>query len=87
MHQPDVYARLQEELKTVMLNVDSGLSLRELESLPFLEACIKEKLRLACPPLGRLPRVGPPEGWEVQVVVLPGGVSAYQTNESFRIGF
>ncbi|KUL84954.1 hypothetical protein ZTR_07907 [Talaromyces verruculosus] len=74
IHQPDVYARLQEELKRVMPNVDSGPSLRQLESLPLLEACIKEGLRLACPPRGRLPRVVPPEGWEVQGIVLPGGV-------------
>lgn len=77
MHQPDNYARLQDELKTVMPDVNSRPSLRELESLPFLEACVKESLRLACPIRGRLPRVVPPEGWEVKGVRLPGGVSNF----------
>uniref|UniRef100_A0A0D2XSL4 Cytochrome P450 n=1 Tax=Fusarium oxysporum (strain Fo5176) TaxID=660025 RepID=A0A0D2XSL4_FUSOF len=75
MHQPDNYARLQDELKTVMPDVNSRPSLRELESLPFLEACVKESLRLACPIRGRLPRVVPPEGWEVKGVRLPGGTT------------
>ncbi|CEI66260.1 unnamed protein product [Fusarium venenatum] len=73
MHQPDNYVRLQDELKTVMPDVNSKASLRELESLPFLEACIKESLRLACPPRGRLPRIVPAEGWEVKGTKLPAG--------------
>ncbi|QPC76847.1 hypothetical protein HYE68_007599 [Fusarium pseudograminearum] len=72
-HQPDDYARLQDELKTIMPDVNSKPSLRELESLPFLEACIKESLRLACPPRGRLPRVVPSEGLEVNGFRIPAG--------------
>ncbi|VTO83337.1 unnamed protein product [Fusarium graminearum] len=71
IHQPDDYARLQDELRTIMPDVNSGPSLRELESLPFLEACIKESLRLACPVRGRLPRIFPPEGLEVNGFRIP----------------
>nr|BAD98713.1 putative cytochrome P450 monooxygenase [Fusarium graminearum] len=71
IHQPDDYARLQDELRTIMPDVNSGPSLRELESLPFLEACIKESLRLACPVRGRLPRIVPPEGLEVNGFRIP----------------
>ncbi|QPC67970.1 hypothetical protein HYE67_010201 [Fusarium culmorum] len=60
IHQPDDYARLQDELRTIMPDVNSRPGLRELESLPFLEACVKESLRLACPIRGRLPRIIPP---------------------------
>lgn len=58
-----------------MPDVNSGPSLRELESLPFLEACIKESLRLACPVRGRLPRIVPPEGLEVNGFRIPARVS------------
>lgn len=76
LHKPDIYARLHDELKTIMPEKDSQPTLKQLENLPFFDACIKEGLRIACPPRGRLPRVVPSEGFQVHDVFLPAGVSA-----------
>ncbi|KAF4332213.1 cytochrome P450 monooxygenase [Fusarium beomiforme] len=73
LHKPDLYTRLRTELKTVMPEKDSQPTLKELESLPFLSACIKEGLRITCPPRGRLPRVVPPEGLQCNGVFIPPG--------------
>ncbi|KAG4290139.1 hypothetical protein FPRO06_02025 [Fusarium proliferatum] len=73
LHKPELYARLQAELKTVMPERDSQPTLKELESLPLLSACIKEGLRITCPPRGRLPRVVPPEGFQCNGVFIPPG--------------
>ncbi|KAF5711777.1 cytochrome P450 monooxygenase monooxygenase [Fusarium globosum] len=73
LHKPELYARLRAELKTVMPERDSQPTLKELESLPLLSACIKEGLRIACPPRGRLPRVVPPEGLQCNGVFIPPG--------------
>ncbi|KAK2025530.1 putative cytochrome P450 monooxygenase [Colletotrichum zoysiae] len=75
LHRPDLYARLRAELKTIMPEKDSQPSLRELESLPFLNACIKEGLRVACPIPGRLPRVVPPEGLNHNGLFIPPGTT------------
>ncbi|PNP82141.1 hypothetical protein FNYG_04330 [Fusarium nygamai] len=74
LHKPDLYARLRAELKTIMPDKDSQPTLKELESLPLLSACIKEGLRITCPPRGRLPRVVPPEGLQCNGVFIPPGV-------------
>lgn len=42
LHRPALYAKLQEEVRTIMPDINSKPSLRELEDLPLLEACIKE---------------------------------------------
>ncbi|KAF4960037.1 hypothetical protein F66182_18272, partial [Fusarium sp. NRRL 66182] len=73
LHKPDIYARLHDELKTIMPEKDSQPTLKQLENLPFFDACIKEGLRIACPPRGRLPRVVPSEGFQVHDVFLPAG--------------
>ncbi|KAF5633095.1 cytochrome P450 monooxygenase [Fusarium tjaetaba] len=73
LHKPDLYARLRAELKTIMPEKDSQPSLKELENLPLLNACIKEGLRITCPPRGRLPRVVPPEGLQCDGVFIPPG--------------
>ncbi|KAH7183703.1 putative cytochrome P450 monooxygenase [Fusarium flagelliforme] len=73
LHKPDLYARLRAELKTIMPEKNSQPTLKELESLPLLSACIKEGLRITCPPRGRLPRVVPPEGLQCNGVFIPPG--------------
>jgi hypothetical protein len=75
LHKPDLYAHLHDELKTVMPDKESKPTLKQLESLPFLDACIKEGLRIACPPRGRLPRVVPSEGFRCHDQFFPAGVS------------
>ncbi|KAH7475976.1 hypothetical protein FOMA001_g11744 [Fusarium oxysporum f. sp. matthiolae] len=74
LHKPDLYARLVAELKTIMPDKDSQPTLKDLESLPFLNACIKEGLRITCAPRGRPPRMVPPEGPECNGVFIPPGV-------------
>ncbi|KAK0103828.1 hypothetical protein ONS95_005827 [Cadophora gregata] len=44
-----------------------------LETIPLLEACVKEALRVAAPARGRHPRVVPPGGWTYKGRYLPEG--------------
>jgi len=46
IRQPDTLKRLKEELKTVMPDQDTSVPLPKLEALPYLNAVIKEGLRL-----------------------------------------
>ncbi|PKY05677.1 cytochrome P450 [Aspergillus campestris IBT 28561] len=55
LQQPDIYRRLQDEVRTVMPTPDSRPTVPELEALPFLNACVKEGLRISCPSRTRLP--------------------------------
>lgn len=54
--QPVIHKRLKAELDAAS-NDQQLMSYRTLERLPYLQACIKEALRLACGVLGRLPRL------------------------------
>jgi hypothetical protein len=56
---PDIYQALKEETRTSFTAEESGdvLSYKRLESLPYLNACIYEGLRLGTAVSGRLPRV------------------------------
>ncbi|SPO07004.1 uncharacterized protein DNG_09698 [Cephalotrichum gorgonifer] len=63
LQQPDLYQRLQEELRTVMPTLDSRPTMEELDALPFLNACIREGLRVSSPSRFRMPRTVPVGGW------------------------
>ncbi|OAP56447.1 hypothetical protein AYL99_09626 [Fonsecaea erecta] len=74
--------RLHSDLKEVWHDRDAHPGLRDLEALPYLQACVRESLRLATPIRGRLPRLVPPEGMTVRLPAagwkeyhLPGGTS------------
>ncbi|KAI9370115.1 cytochrome P450 [Aspergillus egyptiacus] len=54
--QPELYRRLQAEVRTVIPTLDSQPAFSDLDSLPFLDACVKEGLRISCPSRTRLPR-------------------------------
>jgi cytochrome P450 len=46
-------------------------------AMPYLQACIYEALRMH-PAVGMsLPRVVPPDGFEIEGVFLPGGVRSH----------
>lgn len=45
----------------------------EARTLPYLQACIKEGLRLFPPVTGLMPKVVPPEGDTFNGVFIPGG--------------
>lgn len=79
---PRFKARLQEELKEPMATYPERVpSWAELERLSFLQALIKEALRLSYGVMHRLPRCSPDEpiqykGWTIPVGA-PVGMSAY----------
>ncbi|KAL6414239.1 uncharacterized protein AUP68_00757 [Ilyonectria robusta] len=67
---PDIQRRLRVELQTVPQE-DTGAY---LASLPFLDAVIKETLRIYPPAPSAMPRVVPPGGAEVEGVHYPPNV-------------
>ena len=71
---PRVYRKLQEEVRTIMPTLNSRPSIEELDSLPFLDACVKEGLRISCPSRMRLPRTIPEGGWTFKGHFFPAGV-------------
>ncbi|KFZ25402.1 hypothetical protein V502_00123 [Pseudogymnoascus sp. VKM F-4520 (FW-2644)] len=73
LQQPEVYQKLQEEVRTVMPALDSRPPVQELDALPFLDACIREGLRISCPSRTRLPRTVPKGGWKFKGHYLPPG--------------
>ena len=75
LQQPDIYRRLQDEVRTVMPTSDSRPTVPELEALPLLNACVKEGLRVSCPSRTRLPRTVPASGWSFGGHYLPAGAS------------
>lgn len=75
LQQPDNYRKLQDEVRTVMPALDSRPTVPELDALPFLNACVKEGLRISCPSRTRLPRTVPANGWSFRGHYLPAGVS------------
>ena len=74
LQHPESYSRLQDEVRTVMPTLNSRPLIEELDSLPFLDACIKEGLRVSCPSRVRMPRTVSEEGWKYNGHYLPAGV-------------
>lgn len=73
----DYLRRLQEELAPLMGGYPVKLpSFVELEKLPFLQALIKEGLRLSYGVMHRMPRVSPDVPIQYKGYVIPPGVSA-----------
>ncbi|KAK6213607.1 cytochrome P450 [Colletotrichum tabaci] len=69
-----IHNRLREELKGPMKDFPEVIpSLAELERLPFLQACIKEALRLSPGLTHRLPRVSPDVDLIYKDWVIPRG--------------
>ncbi|KAL2840127.1 cytochrome P450 [Aspergillus pseudodeflectus] len=56
LQQPETYRKLQDEIRTVMPSLDSRPTIQALDTLPLLDACLKEGLRIASPVQCRLPR-------------------------------
>jgi cytochrome P450 len=75
LHNETWRKRLQEELATVMRNPETVPSWAELEKLSFMQALLKEALRLSYGVMHRLPRVSPDRPIQYGDYVIPAGVS------------
>jgi cytochrome P450 len=76
--QPKVYAALQSEIdKAEHSNLLSKPIIQDVEAknLPYLQACIKESLRMWPPVLGLNQKKVPPGGKMVNDKFIPGGVN------------
>jgi cytochrome P450 len=73
-----VYAKLQTEISEA---VESGtvsspvITDSEARKLPYLQAVIREGLRILPPAAGTVPRTVPPEGDTINGVFVPGGTN------------
>ncbi len=72
---PRVLWRLRAEIDEAVNsgNISNPIRDQEARALPYLQACIKEGLRLFPPVTGLLTKLVPPEGDTIDGVFLPGG--------------
>lgn len=75
LDRPDVRARLRDELREVMADWPRRVpSWVELEKVPYLQAVIKESLRLSYGVMHRLPRISPDLRIQYGGLIIPPGV-------------
>ncbi|KAM5485587.1 hypothetical protein McanCB56680_001888 [Microsporum canis] len=75
MSVPEIRSRLEDELRDVMADWPQRIpSWAELEKLPFLQALIKESLRLSYGVMHRLPRISPDVPIQYKQYSIPPGV-------------
>lgn len=75
---PSVYAKLQREIDDAIVRGTVSSPIRNEEAvrlLPYLQACIKEGLRVFPPITALRERVTPPEGDIINGHHVPGGVN------------
>lgn len=70
-----IRSRLHAELKSVWKTENDHPSLQDLESLPYLRACVSESLRFSSPISGRLPRITPQGGLDYAGYHIPAGTT------------
>ncbi|KAH8749301.1 putative Pisatin demethylase [Hyaloscypha sp. PMI_1271] len=77
MTSPRVYHRLQTEIdnhvKTTNLPSTQIISYKTAEVLPYLQAVIREGMRIWVPAVGIIPKTTPPEGDTLNGIFVPGG--------------
>lgn len=83
LRQQDSYAKLKEELQHAWPQLNSPPDLRTLEALPYLNAVIKESLRMSNGVVSGLLRIVPPQGARIAGTFVPGGVSQANTHQKF----
>ncbi|KAI8931307.1 hypothetical protein NX059_011649 [Plenodomus lindquistii] len=76
---PDKYDRLRAEVND---NIALGENAQDVRALPYLNAIVKEALRISMANPTRLPHVVPPGGWMFKGIYFPAstivGCSAYE---------
>jgi cytochrome P450 len=72
---PMILGKLHAEIDNGIREGRISAPIRDVEAreLPYLQACIKEALRLWPPVTGLLQKVTPPEGDTVEGKFIPGG--------------
>jgi cytochrome P450 len=75
LQRSETMEKLKEELRDVWPELGQEPRVKELEKLPYLNAVIKESLRLSSGVVSGLLRVVPPSGAMVAGVDIPPGVS------------
>lgn len=72
---PSVLAKLRSEIDSAIRDnrISSPITDAEARNLPYLQACIKEGLRIWPPITGLMEKVVPPEGDVVNGMFVPGG--------------
>lgn len=76
LQNPDKLQRLREEIASIRVLDDPSAeitSYKDFEKLPYLNACITEGLRIACPVSGRLGRVNPNQATTYGKYTIPPG--------------
>ncbi|KAJ4317379.1 hypothetical protein N0V94_004982 [Neodidymelliopsis sp. IMI 364377] len=73
LRQPETLAKLKKEILDVWPTLSSEPKLKDLETLPYLNAVIKESLRLSSGVTSGLLRVVPPTGATIAGVAVPPG--------------
>lgn len=72
---PEIYARFRKEIESAWEKAGAeGPDMRVLETLPYLNAVIKESLRLSVGVVSGLPRVTPKGGATIAGITIPGDV-------------
>lgn len=72
---PDAWQRARAEVDAAGIQQGVVAAFAEAQRLPFLQACIKETLRIFAPASMGLPRVAPPGGLAVGDRTLPAGAT------------
>lgn len=80
---PDYQKALYEDLAAVSFSTD----MTTLESVPRLQACVKEGIRWAGAAAAMLPRIVPPRGIELHGRFIPEGVSEQAKPVGFETYF
>lgn len=74
---PEIYKKLKAELKSAWSSLDETPSLKSLEHLPYLNAVIKEGLRMSTGVVSGLARMVPSQGAKICGAFIPAGVSSH----------
>jgi cytochrome P450 len=91
MSAPLIYHRLQSEIDSFSTDgkISSPITDSEARQMPYLQAVIREGLRITPPATGLFPKTVPPEGDTLNGIFVPGGTqigsAAYGIQHSKKI--
>jgi len=80
LDQPNLYQKLQAEVRTVWPDINAPPSFEVFETLPLLTATIKESLRMSPGACSPLLRIVPPTGATISGKSIPGGTIVGMTS-------